>query len=585
MSIDAILTTTRYKGRSRPGDLQGEIEPPEDTTPEPLLRVSYNQTSGPFTDAILGNSGVITGSVERAVAVAGEGISTGSSRDIALDGSPSNFITFAHIPQYQVPRWGFSCYIQPDTLPTAGGKRTIYAKTILGQQGRWTLQLKDDSGTCRILWALGGTFVGGSTGVGVVTAGVATRICLSYDGTNARLFQDDGAAIATTAIANGSMEGNTADLLAGQTPGGIDPYDGVLGDTNLYDYNIDQTFVEALDDARSIFHDPGGGGGEPIPPASLTCLSRPTGTLVDVNITLAPTAVYNLANAPNNRYDCRDLIKTVSLSSGVWPDQGRGLIQANNVASIQGACVSGGRMRCTNITPNFPNWDSEYQSQNHPRGAVFIRNTNAAGLLLEGIRVHGNHDPILFGEGVTGPCTIRWCALTMSRDDAIENDNEVSLTIENCLIESFVIISNRGASNNPTRVTTMQGNISYLLPCRFHGTADTTHIIFKSDSGGSRYILQDEVWAAKSFGSTGSGSTAGEIFRDIVSKIDHIENCRFLWLGSGSNPFTIMPPNTTVISGAEALTELQNRVNAWWAASPVSRIPSFDPYMPGTTTG
>jgi hypothetical protein len=218
---------------------------------------------------------------------------------------------------------------------------------------------------------------------------------------------------------------------------------------------------------------------------------------------------------------------------------------------------------------------------------VFLRNSTFSGL-IEALRIHGNHDAVLIGTGIAGPITVRWCALTMNRDDAVENDNETPLTIENCLIESFVITSNRGGSSNGANIVTMQNNLCYSLPCRIDGEPDRTQVAFKMDSGSSRYNLYGNSFAATN--STYSGS--GQLFRDLLdnNKLDDSVDNHFYWLGAGSNPHTL-PSGFTLHEGAGTQAAWEALVSTWWSNTPIPSTnyitvangfsANIDPYTPG----
>lgn len=586
MTIET-LAANPHQGFSRPRALR-VLAGSGDITPSEVLIHSWNELSGSFTDTILGNSATVNGSPERGVSqddgMGGtEGISTGSSRDVAFSGQGGDFCVTSHLPQYENPRWGIISRLQPDTLAAVGDKQIPIAKHQTGQGGRLTIEIFNDGGVGRVRVGLGaGGFVQSDTGVGTVAAGTATRVGVAYDGTTVRIFQDTAGVIGSEAIADAGMDNNTADWTWGQFPGGLAAYDGILGDTVVYDFDFDQAFFEATDASRSITHDTGAGGGEfTLAPATNTNFENLTHDGQDTQIQLndaSSTAVYSLEGT----------VRTVDLvnppSDLTWEGV-RCLVQMRD-RSVTGGGFYGGAAICTNMENDY-NWNPLYQSTNQPRpGISIVRLDDGSGnFTIEGVRLHAlGWDGIGFQQTrSTQNVTVLRCGLTQQRDDAIENDTRIDgLLVNNCFFESFVFYSSRNSSsfNGSSRINTFQGCLSYSLPCRIDNNPNTLATIFKLDGKSPRLIIKDCIFAIPDFDNTiGGGAGFGSLINN--DKLHHdSKNNTICWLGSGSFPLDNPDASRfTVLTGSTAQTTWDNELADWWAVFPGHRFP-FDPPAP-----
>lgn len=584
MSVETFIANHQALSRTRELAASPEPDPPPtDTTPDALLLLSWNQLSGPFTDSILGNNGVVSGSPERGVNESGSGITAGSSRDVAFSGSGVDFVTVSHLPQYEAPRWGLVTYLQPDTLAATSDKQIPIAKYTSAESGRLTVEIYNDGGTGRVRVGLGaGGFIQSNTGVGTVVAGTATRIGITYDGTTARIYQDTSGVIASEAIANAGMDNNTADWVFGQFPGGAAAYDGIMGDTVFYDYDFDQTFFENLDTATSITHDTGGSA----PGSGEFTLPEQDGITVNTDFSNLVHDGHDSRILPGTStdiaYNLTGSIRTVDLtnppSNLTWDGQ-RGQLTLDSIR-FTGGGFYGGATICTNMDADY-NWNALYQASNHQRPSILMRDltTGSGNFTFEGYRAHGvGWDVFAFGQGTRDTLsnvTLLRNAITLQRDDAVENDNWVDgISISNCFIESFVLISCRNSGfNGSSRVNTIQNTLHYLLPCRYDGDADQLAPIFKLNANSVRFRVIDSIFAIPA--GTPFSSVRG-IFGDLIDygKLHpDSEGNTICWLGEGSFPYDNPDASRfTVLTGSTAQNTWEDALAAWWDAYPGHRF-------------
>lgn len=545
--------------------------------PEAELVSAYPLTNGDAGDVQGGVNGTVVGTwtsfATGSLVVGDAGTSFYKTGGVAAVTLPANN------PLHNLGAMSLSLLYQPSA---SANKHVIIAWGDGSQPGDGSIERQTD-GKLRAWHAgpagVGLQFFGASTGiVGTnLVLDTAVRITITFGLTGAHLYLDD--ALVASILSNTNSWNNARIKYVGVWTDGVQsPAQGVFDQISIWSGQLDLSGVQALPAAQNTTYPPA-----TPPTASFPCVARSGGTLNDVRAgdTLTESEVIDLTDGSNVRYDFRGMTKTVALVGGIWPTAGRGLIRLNNGPSHNGACISGGAWRCSNMTADL-NWDALYQASNLPRGAFFIRRSTFTNITtIDSVRIHGCFDGLLFGDNTgqtIGPVVIKNCGITLGRDDAIENDNKYAgIDLDNCLIEAFVIYSMRNPdTSNPSGIVTINNCLMRSIPCRITNVPNRTQVNFKLDSTSCKFNLTNNVWAAE--GTTFSGD--GQLFRDLLDygRVNISSGNTFCWLGAGSNPHTV-PSGTTVLIGSTAQNFWAAAVANWWASFAGTRY-SFDPPAP-----
>ena len=560
-----LLLSSKKTGRSRA--IIHEVVPEAPADPEAILVQNMNQTSGPMSDPINSNHGSVVGGMERGL----DGISAGSSVSAAGDGATGG-VEIPNITQYQqrgdgslINAFSVSFFAQRDTNPATEDRMIMAARAEnVGESGRWSIEAHNDDGIVRLRAHIGGTWIGSINGITALTSETAYRIVMTYDGTDGKLWVNDGPAVATETIADGGASNNTSGIYLYGYHNGLKPFDGIIDDFVMWDGALDQTAIEALDDAVTIEH-----GDDPPPVEEFSCLERstPAGINTDHKDIGNFTSSQFLNGATNNtKYDGTGSTFIVTWNGSSWSNQfGWRLGRAHD-----GACMSGGSHR-SNITID-ERWGLIYKSGHG--GQLFIRDQNCHNMLFEGFRFHGSWDAIRHGfkSGVSiSNITHRGHWISLNRDDACENDRMYDgIVYDDMLIDgTYSGFSSTNSSPDGSAHVTVVTNVLIRLRA-MHGQSQGVYDhgqFFKLNSKSPMWEVHDSIFYVENDVIGGSGA-----FRSMLqnNKLLDATNNKVLWGASGSFPGDIPDGFTLTHTGqGSARSEWEIQRSAWLTAHPL----------------
>lgn len=197
--------------------------------------------------------------------------------------------------------------------------------------------------------------------------------------------------------------------------------------------------------------------------------------------------------------------------------------------------------------------------------------------LIDGLRVYNTHDGFgIFSQNDdrtdTGKLYFRNTWIYQNHDDAIENDRQLGLDVDDCLFEQcYSFLSTRAGvttgTPDTTKPQTIRNSIIWLSskPGPYNQpTSVMAHgNLYKSQTNSPPIIVTNTIFAIEKPNS----STAGTLtYRE---GLDSYTDVTLVWLGTGSYPYPV-PPGVTVTTDRSIL---DNAVNTWKSRHGVT---SFD---------
>lgn len=432
----------------------------------------------------------------------------------------------------------------------------------------------DDAGTLRVYEESGD---GGTSGTGAAPSGTGTG---QTDGTctwdyagdgngTGRLWLNDGASETDQTILDGGLTFNTADLELLCYNGGVANFDGVIDDTEMWDGALDQTAIEALDDASSITH-----GGGPSPPGSgdFACPAL-SGTNDTNHKDLGSTTTQQqLAGGTNVKYDFTgtELNNTYNSSNNTYSPS----FNIRMFNAITGGCMFGGTIR-GGYKSNGDSSNRQYPG-NHA-GQLYIRDASVRNFIVDSFRFDNNWDPIRFGNSTNliENVTFLHCFLTNTFDDILENDtHRDGILVDRCLFDGFysgISDRNSGSTNHGNKRLTISETMFRLRPTYSNQQHKQ---FFKLNANSISFDIFDSVFRVDQ----AADVSGGDPFYDVApghpaqNKIVNSSGNIIIWGGSGSYPYTV-PSGFSVYgsTGAAGKSHWDDLKTAWLAAN--SQVP------------
>ena len=240
---------------------------------------------------------------------------------------------------------------------------------------------------------------------------------------------------------------------------------------------------------------------------------------------------------------------------------------------------------CPNVTEN-QDWNDLYQPKNEPRALMVIRECAINEMTIEHVRAHGlGWDVVSFGSGTRDSVKkviVRHLFSTMQRDEPFENDTWVPMVIEDGYAESFVLYScNNKGFDGSRRITTIQGTMHYLLPCRIYDESNRIGSIFKLDPNSVMLRIINDVFGIPAADGFPAKDKTRAVFGDLI---EH----KKLHPDSGGNTICLLggqkevpngnpdPDRFKVLRGDEAHNHWNGAKAAAWSKFRGRRF-SFDP--------
>lgn len=283
--------------------------------------------------------------------------------------------------------------------------------------------------------------------------------------------------------------------------------------------------------------------------------SRPAdGERLALDIRNATFVVANSQNAnPTAGFDC----DSGSLPVNRYPLK----VYDPDFTSVVGGIIHG-------EVPQESDWKPTYCNS---AAVIFKR---APSSTVDGLRITSSWDALRAGPGSSG-LTIKNSWISNVRDDAVENDDFLSMTFEDNLVDGAfqgISIHSGGDITTSSRETIhLDGNVIRIREYLYKG-GQRYGALFKNETTSPSSVIHNTVVAVDYRG----GDTFGSYWERTWSKIDSCSNNLFLWLSDEpiSSAIATPPACFTVLKGEQARSEWARAKQNWIDCHPkLARAP------------